>query len=107
MIAATGEPMVIPRGYPFRVQGVRLRTSSRTVYETDSLMLRIGDGGDDAIVEVAMELDDTDADDPSWYVDITAEQTALLVARVYRYALVDDDGFVVLAGAVHMVAHPL
>jgi hypothetical protein len=65
--------------------------AARVVYTPSGVTLRIGTGDAAALVEVALEIDETDPDDPSWYVTLTTEQTALLVDAAYRYAFIDDD----------------
>lgn len=105
-----GEPMEIARGYPFPIAGIRLRTGARGIHETTSLTLRIGPAGGAAVLEQALELDESDESDPWWYLPgsgLTAEQTALLTASSYRYVFVDADEIPVLEGAVAVRALPL
>ena len=103
----TGDTMQIARGYPFPVDGVRLRTGARTIHDPATLVLRIGPAGESATIEQALSLDDSDATDPFWWVTITDAQTALLTETAYRYVFVDDDDLPVLEGAVVVRALPM
>lgn len=73
--------------------------------DTDEVFAGMG------VLEVAMELDDTDPDDPSWYLPspgLTAVQTALLVGAAYVGCCVDDaTGHVLLEWPVPVRALPL
>ena len=107
-----GPPMDIATGYPFAVKAIRLRTGTRTVYVPDGdVLLRIGQPGEDAVLEVTLTLQASETD-PYWYLPdpgITAEQTdALGGLSGLRYVVVDaTTGWPLLEGAVSVRSLPL
>lgn len=101
-----GPPMVLHRAAPFPIVGMRFRSSSRVVYDTSAVRLRIGLPAETALVDVALTEDATDADDPSWYVTLTAEQLDIDLPARAEYVFVDADGLPMLYGSAPMVDHP-
>lgn len=96
---ARGPLMEIPRGHPFAITGMRWRSSARTVLSSvTGVTLRIGAPGSAALIEVELDEDDSDEDDPFWYVVLTAEQTEIAASAGYQYVYVDQDERVLLYG---------
>lgn len=101
-----GPEMLLHRACPFPIVGMRFRSSSRVVYDTSAVRLRIGLPGEAALVDVALAEDVTDPADPSWYVTLTAEQLDIDLASRAEYVFVDADGLPMLYGSAPMVDHP-
>ena len=109
LTVAVGPPMNIVRGEPWKIQGQRFRSSLRAVLDLSAttVRLRIGVPGAAALIDVELAPDVSVPTDPSYYVTLTAEQTALLTVAVYEYVFVSGDGRPpLLQGPVEMDSVP-
>lgn len=102
----TGPAMVLHRKCPFPIEGMRFRSSARVVYDTSAVRLRIGAPGEPALIDVALEEDETDPANPSWGVTLTDVQTDVALPARAEYVFVDADGLPMLYGSATMVDHP-
>ena len=101
-----GKPMLLHRACPFPITGMRFRSSSRVVYDTSEVRLRIGLPGSTALIDVALTEDVTVPTDPFWWVTLTAEQLDVDMPARAEYVFVDADGLPMLYGPAPMVDHP-
>jgi len=101
-----GKPMLLHRACPFPIEGMRFRANARTVYDTSEVRLRIGVPGETAVIDVALDEDDSVPTDPSWGVTLTAEQLDVSLSPRAEYVFVDADGLPMLYGPAPMVDHP-
>ena len=107
LYAPIGPPMRIDWGCPFVVQGQRFRSSARAVLDLTgrTITVRVGPVGEECLIELDLALDDSDADDPSYYGTMTAEQTQVEPSAAYEYTIKDSDGRLLLSGPAEVVDH--
>lgn len=108
LYTAIGPPMRINRAAPFPISGMRFRTSARAVLDLTGLTvsLRIGVPGSTALIDVDLTEDDSDADDPFYFVTLSAAAATIAVSSAYEYVIVDSNERVLLYGPCSVVDHP-
>lgn len=104
-----GEPMVISRGFPFPITGMRFRTSERAVLDlsASTVRLRIGSVGAVALLDVECMLDVSTPADPFYHYVLSAVQTTLAPSRAYEYVFYAVGVYPpLLSGPCEVVDHP-